>query len=444
MKPVKFTEIFEEKNFLYLWVGQIISQFGDRLNQMALLALVYERAPGSSLKLAQLIFFIIIPVFFIGPIAGAYTDRWNRRQTMIVSDISRGLIVLLIPLFLLRSRSLLPVFPVVFLMFSITRFFLSSKLGIIPDLVSQNKLLLANSLSSTTMTTASILSLPLAGFLVVWLGVRGSFYIDSLTFFLSAGLLFMIRPFLLKEYEGLSFRIRFKHKQRRRYKESLILVGRTIEKSIKFSLWGQIKEGLTHLVRQKEIHSVFKMFFLLMAGLGAVSTVIIVFIQKSFHSVTGTKEVGLLGMFLGVGLLLGALIYGRFGQRMNKNKAISLSLFFSGILLCVSVILTERAASFPLTAISAFALGIFASPLAISLYTLLHETLPEKMRGRIFSSLEVVIHFSFLVFMFLAAILAERFHVPEVWILLCAGFLFAVCGLSQWTRPRVDRRQKLW
>ena len=175
MEPVKFTEIFKERNFLYLWVGQIISQFGDRLNQMALLALVYERAPGSSIKLAQLIFFIIIPVFFIGPIAGAYTDRWNRRQTMIVSDVSRGLIVLLIPLFLLRSRSLLPVFPVVFVMFSITRFFLSSKLGIIPDLVSRNKLLLANSLSSTTMTIASILSLPLAGLLVVWLGVGGEF-----------------------------------------------------------------------------------------------------------------------------------------------------------------------------------------------------------------------------------------------------------------------------
>ena len=76
----------------------MISQFGDRLNQMALIALVYQKSPGSTIELAKLALFIIIPVFIIGPIAGAYVDRWNRKHIMIVSDLLRGLLVLFIPL----------------------------------------------------------------------------------------------------------------------------------------------------------------------------------------------------------------------------------------------------------------------------------------------------------------------------------------------------------
>src|SRR3989338_7815260 len=94
----KFRESLKNKNFFFLWLAQLISQFGDRINQMALIGLIAGRTPGSAFELAKLMSFTIIPVFIIGPIAGVYVDRWDRRKTLFVCDFLRGLLVLIIPL----------------------------------------------------------------------------------------------------------------------------------------------------------------------------------------------------------------------------------------------------------------------------------------------------------------------------------------------------------
>src|SRR5512135_719730 len=131
----RFRNIVKNRNFSLLWVGQIISQFGDRLDQMALLALIYRFAPGSTSQVARLMVFTILPVFLVGPIAGVYVDRWDHRRTMIVCDILRGFLVLLIPFYLMRFHSMAPIYAVVFLAFCISRFYVPAKMSIIPDLV---------------------------------------------------------------------------------------------------------------------------------------------------------------------------------------------------------------------------------------------------------------------------------------------------------------------
>ena len=102
----KFREVLKNRNFFLLWSGQIISQLGDRLGQMALIAFVYLRAPGSTLQIAKILSFTIIPVFLIGPLAGVYVDRWDRRKTMYICDFIRSLLVLTIPLFLFYIKNL--------------------------------------------------------------------------------------------------------------------------------------------------------------------------------------------------------------------------------------------------------------------------------------------------------------------------------------------------
>ena len=69
-----FETLFQKKhrNFLKLWIAQLISQFGDRIHQFALIALVYERFPGSSLALAKIMACTILPVFLIQPFAGVF------------------------------------------------------------------------------------------------------------------------------------------------------------------------------------------------------------------------------------------------------------------------------------------------------------------------------------------------------------------------------------
>ena len=162
----KIREVFKNRNFFLLWLGQIISQLGDRLDQMALIAFVYLRAPGSTMQIAKILSFTIIPVFLIGPIAGVYVDRWDRRRTMCVCDILRALLVFTIPFFLFYAKNIIPIYIVVFVVFSIGRFFVPAKLAIIPDLVGKKDLLLANSLVNTTGMIAAILGFGVSGVVV--------------------------------------------------------------------------------------------------------------------------------------------------------------------------------------------------------------------------------------------------------------------------------------
>ena len=62
---ITFVKNKENLPFLRFWLAQLVSQFGDRVNQMALVGLISLRNPGSSFELAKLLAFTIIPVFII-------------------------------------------------------------------------------------------------------------------------------------------------------------------------------------------------------------------------------------------------------------------------------------------------------------------------------------------------------------------------------------------
>lgn len=406
----KFRDVLKDRNFFCLWLAQIISNFGDRLTQMALVALIYQRTPGNTVALAKLISFTIIPVFLIGPIAGAWVDRLNKRNVMIISDLLRGILILTIPFFIL-SKQIIPIYFAIFLAFSISRFFIPSKMAIIPDLVSKDKLLAANTLADTTHMVGNVLGLVVAGMLVNirFIGAIGGFYIDAATFFISATLIAMMAQ---KEFVT-------------HVAEDLKVTKEALENSIRKSIFEEIKEGIRYLRQYSEMRFIVYVFFLLMAGLGAISCVVIVFIQESFG--TATLDLGLIGLFLVGGLLLGALIYGKVGQKGEKKEAILTSFIATGIAVILFAFFVRRYPNVMVSGLLSGLIGMAASPIMTSVNTLTHETMPEEARGRTFSSLEAVIHLAFLIFMFAAAYAAK--YVDRFWILIAVGAIFSAGGL---------------
>ena len=141
---IKLLTQAENRNFLRLWLAQLISQFGDRVHQMALVGLITERAGVSASSLAKIMAFTILPVFVLQPFAGVFIDRWDRRTTLFVCDIARGLLVLTIPLVFIRWDAILPIYIVVFLAFCFSRFYVPAKMSIIPDIVREEHLIVAN------------------------------------------------------------------------------------------------------------------------------------------------------------------------------------------------------------------------------------------------------------------------------------------------------------
>jgi MFS family permease len=408
----RYREILGNRNFLLLWLGQLFSNFGDRLNQMALVALVYQRNPGSEMALAKLISFTIIPVFIIGPIAGVWVDRLNRKDIMVISDILRGALVLAVPL-LINLNQIGLIYVVIFFTFSISRFFIPSKMAIIPDLVPKEKLLMANTLQDTTHMVGNVVGLMAAGFIVNirYVGAIGGFYIDSITFFVSAVLIAMI---VLKE------------KEQHRVREEIVTAAHALESSLRTSVVAEMKEGLKSLASYPAMRFITYVFFVLLAGIGAISCVIIVFVQNAFG--TSTRHIGFFGTYLVCGLFLGTVVYGRFGHKVDKVRAIFASFVMSGLAVAAFAVLVNSFPNVYLAGLLAGLVGLAVSPMMASLNTLTHETIRDDVRGRIFSSLEAVIHLAFMAFMFIAAYLAK--YVDRFWIIVGVGTAFLLCGIA--------------
>lgn len=401
----KLIETLKNRSFFFLWLGQIISQFGDRLGQMALIGFVYSRAPGSTIEIAKILSFTIIPVFLVGPVAGAYVDRWDRRRTMYICDFLRTLLVLIIPVFLFSAKSNLFIYILVFLIFCIGRFFIPAKLSIIPDLIEKKDLLIANSLINITGMIAAMFGFGIAGVLVEWLGPRGGFYLDSLSFFISGVLIFLIAK---RQVAGVNI------------KEVTSQIVELIRKSV----FQEIKEGVIYFVKNRDIRFTASIMFVLWSALGSVYVVLIVFVQNTLESVT--RDLGLLIMFLGAGLFLGSIAYARFGQRLSHYKAIFFSLISSGIMLAVFSLCLYNYPNFLIAAVLVFILGLIISPIMIASMTLVHRASDNSMMGKTFSSLEIVMHAAFLLFMFISGILAE--HIAEVTILIVVSIIFIILG----------------
>jgi DHA3 family macrolide efflux protein-like MFS transporter len=328
---------------------------------------------------------------------------------MMIADILRGLLVLSIPLFI-KANQILFVYLAIFLIFSRSRFFIPSKMALIPELVSKDKLLVANTLSDTTHMIGNVMGLVVAGVIVniTFIGAIGGFYIDSATFFISAGLIAMIAK---RKFVG-------------HVKEDIVVTGKAIENSLRRTIFSEIKEGLSYIAKYRDMRFVVYVFFLLMSGIGTISCVIIVFIQHAFG--TSTRDLGFLGMFLVGGLLAGSVIYTKFCQNVPKKKAIHLSFAASGIAIILFTIGINRCPNLLLGAFLVGLLGLTISPIMVTTNTLAHETIPQEARGRIFSSLEAVIHLAFLVFMFIAAYAAK--YIDRFWIIIAVGVVYFVCG----------------
>src|SRR6478736_7826900 len=168
-------------SFSALWAGQLISLFGDRLNQIALVTVV-AISIGSALATGLVFFAATLPNLLLSPIAGTFVDRWDHKEVMVVSDILRGAIVLVLPIAAITNIVL--VYPLIFLVTSISVFFRPARVAILPRIVPERDLLSANSALWVGETIADVVGYPLAGIFVALLGtaVPIAFWFDSATY----------------------------------------------------------------------------------------------------------------------------------------------------------------------------------------------------------------------------------------------------------------------
>jgi MFS family permease len=182
-------------DFRRLWTGQVVSEIGDWLNNIAVLALAIQLAGKGSVGLAVATYAIArhLPLFIFGPVAGVVVDRVNRRRVMIAADLARAILALG---FLLanRSSSLALIYIVGASLFSVSAFFNAAKRASIPNLVgSTEELLSANSLSASTTAATIAVGSALGGVVATAVGRDTVFVLNAFTFLASAEMIRRIR-----------------------------------------------------------------------------------------------------------------------------------------------------------------------------------------------------------------------------------------------------------
>jgi MFS family permease len=400
----------KSRDFFRFWFAQLISQSGDRVYQLALLGLMAIRYPGSVTAITNMLSFTIIPVFIIGPIAGVYIDRWDRRTTLFICDFIRGLLVLLTAFYLVHLSVIWPMYVVVFVIFSLSRFYVPAKMSFIPEIVHEEHLLIANSLSTTTGMIALVLGGLLGAYIVEYTGPFGGFCGGSIGYFLSAVLVFSIA----------TLRHRLPNK-------SEIIAGTKEILQTEKSVWHEIIDGIRYIRSVKEISLIFWMMTILLAAAGAIYVVIIVFIQQAFHSLT--KDLGLLAVSLGIGAFLGSLAYGRWGAKIAAFKAIFWSLILGGAMVVLFASMVETTHNRLLAMGLSFVLGFVIGPATIASNTLINKVCAMEMSGKVFTALEIVMYLAFWVAMQMSSFLSDFLHIQRLWILITVGGIFMIVGL---------------
>src|ERR1700716_655468 len=76
------------RNYRYMWAGQVVSEIGDHFNNIAVFSLAYTMT-GSGLVVSGVMLARAIPIIAAGPVAGVLLDRMDRKRLMITSDLVR-------------------------------------------------------------------------------------------------------------------------------------------------------------------------------------------------------------------------------------------------------------------------------------------------------------------------------------------------------------------
>jgi MFS family permease len=398
----------KSRDFFRFWFAQLITQFGDRIYQMALVGLITALHPGSVLEMSKLLAFGIVPAFTLGPIAGVYIDRWDRRTVLFVTYLIQGVMVLLAAFYLVRLPFIWPMYAVVFVIASLSRFYIPAKMAFIPEIVHHDDLHIANSLATISGMISGGLGVLLGSWIVERTGFLAGFCWDAGCYIVSAALVISIT----------ALRHKFPN-------TSEIIAGTKAMLQTEKSVWHEITDGIRYIRSQKEIRFIFWTSFILLFAVGAIYVVIIIFIQQAFHSVT--TDIGVLGVALTAGLFLGNLGYGKWGKNIAAFKVIFWSLILGGGMVVLFTCLIEATHHRPVALVLSFILGFIIGPVMSAPNTVINKICAAEMSGKVFAAMEFVVYLAFLLAMMVSSFLS--LYIDRLWILVGVGGIFMVVGI---------------
>ncbi len=384
-------------NFRWLWLGQIVSNFGDALTHLTLVLVINRLTDGSTTAIAGLLIALALPQATIGLVAGVFVDRMDRKRTMIVSDFLRGVLVFAFILTVLdESTNLLwLIYLIAFFHSAIGSFFAPARSALIPNVVPEKGLLAANSLSQMSVVFFRVVGTAVAGIIVgvldnLWL----AFIIDGTTFFLS---MFFIARVTVKS------------------------IPRATESATVQVIIGQLKAGMQIIMGSRVLVGILLGIAIAMLGMGAVNVLLAPMIVNDL----GVSETwfGAIEFAQTAAMILSGTMIAIIAAKIKPTNIISIALVVVGVVMMPLAIISEIWHLFPLL----FVVGLMVTPLNAAVSTIAQTAVSDDMRGRVSAALNSVIQTASLLSMFAAGAIAAAVGVRSVFVI--SGIITVVAGL---------------
>jgi MFS family permease len=148
--------------FRRLYATRLVSQTADGIFQASLASAVFFNPDHQTdpKQAAAGFVVLLLPYSLVGPFAGVFLDRWSRQRVLVRANLVRSVFVVVTASVLAWHGSRGVGFYVAALAaLSVNRFYLSALSAALPHVVQQRRLLLANSLTTTSGTAATIIGL---------------------------------------------------------------------------------------------------------------------------------------------------------------------------------------------------------------------------------------------------------------------------------------------
>ncbi len=291
------------RTFSKLFASQIASLLGDSFIWLGLALISYELNPTqSSSILAFALTMRVLAYILLSPFSGVVSDRFKRKNILLVTQLTRMLVVGLL-LFVSAEWQL---YVLVFLLNAAAAFYTPTYRAIIPLIVDRREYREANGLSMAVFQLLSVFGPAIAGIFSMWIGVKQLFMVSTAMLFLSFITIFSIPGDLI---------------------QNIITIGKSDFKS----RINSVTKGIHLLFSNKILWFSLSMEFVA-AIAGALVLVNSVALVKNTMQLDDSHY-GLIMAFFGLGGAITAFLLGS----LDKSKSRSLSLISGALLISVSV-----------------------------------------------------------------------------------------------------------
>ena len=358
--------LWRHGDFLRLWTGETISQFGSQISQLAIPLTAILVLDATAFEVAALTTVEFLPFIIFTLPAGVWVDRLRRRPILIASDVVRALLLGSIPIaYVLDALTLGQLFVVGFLFGICTVFFDVAYQSYLPSLVERNQIIEGNSKLEITRSAAQIGGPGLGGVLIEVFTAPYAVLLDAVSFAASALAIFRIRA----------------------VEETPPTVERSDGK--KPSMWTELKEGLRFVVSNPNLRA--------QAGCTSTSNF---FSSVSFSIILvyAVRELdlspGLIGFVFSLGALgglLAALTATRLSARFGIGPTTIVMAAFFGPTMILYAIAPSGNAAVPLLVTAQLIFGFTVVVYNIVQVSYRQAICPPRLQGRMNSVMRFIV-----------------------------------------------------